>query len=387
MAHPIDLQFPSGVSRRLGNRASAMGRREYSTPWAMNVRLEDGLSNRLRGGSFLGIDAGTRPSSIVYRGRTLTFSGRAVTASRVGDSADTSMASDVSDMLRATPFQFSEAEEQGSSIVALVPNDDQYLLAFTSGQTWVQQGDPLSGPRQQVSDQVGIIGADAWCVAHDTVYFLSSQGLYSVGVNGGGLKAISEDVVPEDLLSVSDTACTLTYQHSDRGVYIHKSGTDWFYDTAREQFWPFGTITRETTEDGDFVIAEDGDFVITEDSEGSTSHVLLGPIKLGQADRLGLVQSLHGIVAESSDTVTWRIIPGDSAEEAAANGKLAITAALAGTSYASYVKADGSWSAGRSQTARPRVAAMWVCLWLQATGDWAYEGSQLQVVDGGWWRK
>jgi len=362
MARSIDLQFPSGVSRRMGNRASSMGRREYSCPWSWNVRLADEITSRLRGGSFAGIEAAARPSSIVYRGRTLTFSGRAVTASRVGDSTDTSLASDMSDMLRATLFQFSEAETQGSSVVALVPNEDRYLLGFTSGETWVQQGDPLSGPRQQVSDEVGIIGADAWCVAEDTVYFLSSHGLYSVGINGGGLKALSEDVLPEDLTSVSDTACTLTYQHSDRGVYIHKTGTDWFYDTAREQFWPF-------------------------DNTDTDSHLLIGPIKLGQADRMGLVQTLTGIVAQGSDEVAWRIVPGESAEEAAANGKLAIVAALAGTSYADYVKACGLWEAGRSQTARPRVSAMWVVVWLESAGDWSYEGVTMGIEPTGMWRK
>ena len=361
MARSIDLQFPSGVSRRFGNRSAATGRKEYSAAWSWNCRLEDGLSNRLRGGSFTGISAGTRPSEIVYRGRTLTFSGRAVTASRVGNSSDISMSADVSDMLRPALFQFSEAEEQGSSVVALVPNDDQYLLGFTSGETWVQQGDPLSGSRQQVSDQVGIIGADAWCVAHDTVYFLSSHGLYSVGVNGSGLKPISEDVLPEDLTGVTDADCTITYKHSDRGVYIHKTGTDWFYDIARGQFWPFDTSTTD-------------------------SHVLLGPIKLGDLDRLGLVQELHGIVAQSSASVTWRIVPGNSAEEAAANGKLAITASLAGTSYSDYTKASGRWSAGRSQTARPRGSALWIVLWLESAGDWAYEGASLRIVPAGNWR-
>lgn len=362
MARIIDVHFPDGVMRRLGNRDGAMGRRKYFSPWAMNVRLEDSIAKRLRGGSFTGISAGARPSSIVYRDRTLTFSGRAVTASRVGNSSDVSLASDVSDMLRATVFQFSEAAEQGSTVVALVPNDDQYLLGFTASETWIQQGDVLSGPRRQVSDQVGIIGPDAWCVAHNTVYFLSSRGLYSVGVDGSNFTPVSEDVLPEDLIGVTDATCKLTYQHSDRGVYIHTTGTDWFYDTARQQFWPF-------------------------DTSHTNSHVLIGPIKLGPADQLGLVQTIHGITGESSNTVTWHIVPGDTAEEAAANGKLAITADLAGTDASAYYRASGTWSAGRSHTARPRVSAMWCCLWLSAAAAWAYEGATMGVEPAGAWRK
>jgi hypothetical protein len=280
----------------------------------------------------------------------------------VGNSSDISMASDVSDMLRATLFQFSEAGEQGATVVALIPHKDQFLLGFTAGETWVQQGDPLSGPRRRVSDQVGIVGADAWCVHHDTVYFLSSHGLYAVGADGSNLKAISEDVVPEDLTGVTDTACTLTYQHSDRGVYIHKTGTDWFYDTARNQFWPFDTSETD-------------------------SHLLVGPVKLGQVDRLGLIQTLHGVVADSSADVNWRLVPGETAEEAAANGKLALEADLAGNSYSAYVRGSGTWEAGRSQTDRPRTTAMWACVWLSSAGDWAYEGVTLGITPAGNWRK
>lgn len=363
MPRTIELHFPSGVSRRLGLRASSRGgRKEYVTPWSWNCRLEDGLTTRLRGGSFTGIAAGSRPSSIVYRDRTLTFSGRAVTASRVGDSTDTTLSADVSDMFRPALFQFSEAGEQGASVVALVPHKDHALFGFTATETWVQHGDPLIGPRRRISDEVGIVGADAWCVAHDTVYFLSSRGLYSVMADGSGLTAISEDVLPEDLAGVTDSSCTLTYQHSDRGVYIHKTGTDWFYDIAREQFWPFDVST-------------------------SDSHVLIGPVKLGSVDRLGLIQTMHGIMAEESATVNWRIVPGDSAEEAASNGKLAIVADLAGNDYSSYVRGSGSWLAGRSQTSRPRVGAMWVCVWLSSAGTWAYEGCNLYIIPSGHWRK
>lgn len=366
MPRPIDLRFPAGVSRRLGLRVShSGGRAEYPAPWGLNVRLEGGLETRLRGGSFTGISAGSRPSSIVYRDRTISIdneNGNIVNASRVGASGDFSLASDVSDMLRATFIQFSEAKEPGDDVVALVPHKDQFLLAFTASETWVQQGDPVNGPKRRVSDQVGIVGADAWCVRHDTVYFLSSHGLYAVGADGSDLKAISEGILPEDLTGVTDTACTLTYQHSDRGVYIHKTGQDWFYDTARNQFWPFDTSETD-------------------------SHLLVGPVKLGSVDRLGLIQTVHGMIAESSADVNWRIVPGDTAEEAAANGKLAIEADLAGNSYDSYVRGSGTWSAGRSSTERPRTTAMWACVWLTSTGDWAYEGITLKVIPAGEWRK
>jgi len=258
-------------------------------------------------------------------------------------------------------FQLSYAGATGGTVVALIPHKDAFLLGFTADETWVQQGDPLTGQKQRISDEVGIIGADAWCKNHNMIYFLSSRGLYSVGADGSGLKALSEDKVPEDLTGVSDAACTLTYQHSDRGVYIHNTGTDWFYDVERDQFLPF-------------------------DTDSTDSHVLIGPFQLGQVNSFGRVLNLHGVVATGSDDVNWRLVTGDTAEAAAANGKTAIEAALADESYSTYVASEGTWSAGRGHMAYPRIRAVWCCLWLHSEGDWAYEAASLTAALSGRWR-
>jgi len=331
---------------------------DYPTPYAVNVRLEDSLTNRLRGGSFTAIAAGARPSEILYRDRVLTFNENAITASRMGTHTDTILSADVSDIMRPKLFQLSEAGTTGGDVVALIPHKDSFLIGFTADETWVQQGDPYEAPLRRVSDEVGIIGADAWCVAHDTVYFLSSRGLYAVGADGSGLKALSEDKVPEDLTGVSDSACTLTYNHSDRGVYIHKTGLDWFYDMERNQFWPFDASTTD-------------------------SHLLIGPLRIGGPNQFGLIQTIHGIMAASSGAVVWRIVPGETAEEVCDNGKAAITAALAGTDYDRYVSAWGAWDAGRSDTGWPRVRCAWCCIWLSSSATWAYESVILESVPFG----
>jgi len=199
-------------------------------------------------------------------------------------------------------------------------------------------------------------------VNHDTVYFLSEHGLYSVGADGSGLKPLSEDTIPEHLIGQDDSACVLDYYHNDRGVYIHHLPTGpWFYDTARGQFWPFS-------------LSETG------------SHLLLGPFYLGQENSYGRILNLQGNMAAGSADVTWRIVTGDTAEEAAANGKTAIEAAVAGSSYSSYVKASGTWSAGRSHMSYPRTRAIWCCLWLSSAGEWAYEAVAMTRTLSGTWR-
>ena len=356
----MDIVWPSGVYRRLGLRASGRGG-VHPCAWSHNTRLEDSLTDRLRGGSFIG-QAAIAKSSPVYRDRAVTFSSNAITLARQGDSTDTSLSTDISDTARAVILQLSEATATGSTVVAVVPHKDSFLVCFTATETWVLSGDPTTGRLQRVSDEVGIIGASAWCVNHDTVYFMSSLGLYSMGADGSGLKPVSEDKVPSELTGITDTACVLNYYHADRGCYIHLTADpDWFYDTARDQFWPF-------------------------DRDDSDSHVLLGPFQIGQGHSFGRVLNIHGNTAAGSADVTWHLVTGDTAEDAAANGKLAIEAYIAVNSYSSYVKASGTWTAGLAHMAYPRTRAIWCVLWLSSEGAWAYEGASLNTTVSGRWK-
>ena len=357
----MEIDFPQGVVRRLGLRSTGRGG-IHPCAWSHNVRLEGSLADRMRGGSFTGI-ASVAKGSPVYRDRAITFSGRVITAARVGDSSDTTLSADVSDVGRPIIFQLALADEQGPTVVAVVPHKDKSLLCFSATETWVLSGDPATGGLRRVSDEVGIIGASAWCVNHDTIYFLSSLGLYSMGADGSSLKPISEDKIPTELTGVSDSSCVLTYNHADRGCYIGLTASpSWFYDTARDQFWPYDRTDAE-------------------------SHVLLGPFQIGQGHKHGRVLNIHGNTAAGSDDVEWHIVTGDTAEAAAANGKLAIEAYIAGTSYSSYVSHSGTWTAGLSHMAYPRTRAIWCVLWLScATGDWAYEAATLNTTVSGRWR-
>ena len=413
---PINIMFPAaGVVRRIANAAVA-GDGPMSTPWAVNVRLEDTLTKRLRGGSFVGLEVesvpsdrtqdlvdesgntitdddgnvivlateksivssggrlwvsagvdapAAHPAEVIYRGRLLRPEGGIIFASRQGDYSDWNYGADISDQQRAFAIQLSEAGEIGGDVVALVPHKDSHLLAATSNGLWVVAGDPAGdGAMRNISRGVGMVAARAWCKNHmDRVYFLSSHGLYTVGTDGQGLQAISENAIPVELTGVENEETVLAYNHADRGVYIHLPGdtVSFFYDTERQGFWPFTTDKLE-------------------------SHVLLGPFKLGDIDQNGVINSIHGMVATGSASVNCRIVTGDTAEQAAENGKAAITAALSGSGFSSYVKHSTTWTAGRSLTVRPRVRGMWACIWLHSAGQWAYERITMQIATAGSWR-
>ncbi len=223
VARTIELRFPAaGVVRRLGYRDAANLRPPFPAPWAVNVRLEDALTSRLRGGSFVGILSAEVPESAfaylvtesgdpitteggdkivldevfsvaagsdrqwsapgsaapstslaecVYRDRLLRPEGNIIFASRQGDHTDWDYGADVGDVGRAFAFQLSEAGEVGEAPVALIPHKDLTLLAATASGLWAIHGDlSAEWTMRNVSRDVGNNAPRPWCKAQDTVY-------------------------------------------------------------------------------------------------------------------------------------------------------------------------------------------------------------------------
>lgn len=411
-----EIVFPSGVGRRLNFRQGAGRQDRYFAPWSVNVRLED-FTGRLRGGSwvpsaapaippsivtyltdesgdritdeagnqiFVGTDSpithssgvqfaspgpnapASHPAQCIYRGRFVRPSGGVIFASRLGDYTDWNYGADISDSARPFVIQLSEAGEIGANVTALAPHKDAYMLAGTSSSLWVVQGDPTAdGTLRNVSREIGIIGARAWCRDHlDRYYFLSSRGLYTVSPSGDGLQALSEDVIPEQLTGVTNANTVLEYDHATRGVRIHipQAAVSWMFDTERQGFWPFRV--------------------------GHTgSYVAMGPVMLGNGSTYGRLIQLHGILAQGSVNVTWRVLVADTAEQVAANAKLAIEAMIAGNPPAN-IHSSGIWAGtGANHRSYPRARGKYMILLLSAaTGNWAYEGANAVIEPSGAWR-
>ncbi len=345
--------------------------------------------------------AGTVPAGCtfgaVHRDRLfLSGADNAIYASRQGDPADWDYGADIEDQGRAVAFQLAEASEIGEAPTALVPHRDAFLLAGTRNTLWAIQGDPAaSGTLRNVSRTVGVVSAKAWCKMGESVIFLARDGLYRVAASGEDLTALSDDRIPDELRD--KTAALIEYDREANGVWLFQpDGGHWFFDLAGAGFWPVRlqddhSPTAVCRHDGDLILAGDDGYLREtggddDDGEDIESHVLLGPIRLGRANDFGMVLNLHGLVGKESGPLTWRIVTGNTAEAAAEDAKTAIAAFQAGTSYASYVKASGTWTPGRSLTAYPRVRAMWAVLWIQASEPWAYENITMEVTPFGRWR-
>lgn len=411
-----EITFPSGVGRRLNFRQSAGSRDRYLAPWSLNVRLED-FTGRLRGGSFTPSDAagvvasqslyltsstgdritdasgnrivvGVQVSAVhssdtvfadpgpdapashaaqcIYRGRFVRPTGAIIYASRQGDYTDWGYDADLSDSGRPFIIQLAEFGEIGGNVTALIPHKDAYMLAATSTSLWAVQGDPnADGTLRNISRDVGIIGAKAWCRDHlDRYYFLSSHGLYTVSPSGDGLQALSEDVIPEHLTGVTDVNTALQYDHGTRAVYIHipKAAVSWMFDIERNGFWPFT-------------------------AQHIGSSVAMGPLMLGNGNTFGRLIQLHGILAQSSVNVTWRVLVADTAEQVSANAKTAIEALVAGNTPAN-IHSSGTWTGtGANHRSYPRARGKYMILLLSAaSGNWAFEGASCVIEPSGAWR-
>lgn len=397
-------------------RQSAGSRDRYFAPWALNVRLED-FTGRLRGGSWsptaattgastqsryltdgsgnritdssgnqivIGVDVAvnrsggsafvdpgadapaSHPAQCLYRARLVRPEGGLIYASRQGDYTNWDLSVDVSDLGRAFVIQLSEAGEIGADVVSLIPHKDAYMLAATSNSLWVLQGDPTAdGSLRNISRGVGMVGSKAWCRDHlDRYYFLSSHGLYTVAASGEGLQALSEDVIPEQLTGVTDEDTVLEYDHETRGVYIHipSASESWLFDTERQGFWPFKV--------------------------GHTgSYIAMGPILLGDGATFGRLIQIHGILAQSSVNVTWRVLVADTAEQVTQNAKAAIEALVAGNTPAN-IQSSGVWTGtGANHRSYPRARGKFMVLLLSASsGDWAWEGARCFIEPSGRWR-
>jgi hypothetical protein len=339
----------------------------------------------------------------VYRDRIfLAGQTNAWYCSRLGDPTDWSLSDAMEDPGRAIQGQLSDAAKIGDVVTAMVPIHDQALVMATENSLWVLRGGPTTGQIENVSEQVGIIGPNAWALDPEgTLVFLSTDGVY---VWGGGSRAaptrFSGERLPDELREVdaSTTTISMVYDAVERGFHLFLtpssgSATHWWIDVESKAFWPqilpdamqpVDTCYHAEGGLGEAILACDDGYIRRfvegqEDDDGTAidSHVLIGPVRLSKDDTHdALLAELHGVMDEVSNnnggTVTWRVVHGKSAAQAADAAKADLDLVLDGQSPVS-VAASGTFVEGRNRVKRPRTRGAWVVLWLSSTERWSYE--------------
>ncbi len=121
------------------------------------------------------------------------------------------------------------------------------------------------------------------------------------------------------------------------------------------------------------------------DDDGSdiASHLLVGPVQGAAILDTGLLSQIAAHLGEDGGAVTWRIVVGDSAEEAVETAKTAISRHQSSLSVSGYIKGSGTFTAGWNRVVRPRISAPWFVVWLESTDQWAYERITLQILPAG----
>lgn len=329
----------------------------------------------------------------------------AIYCSRQGVKTDWDYGADAEDAGRAMIFQLSGAGALGPAITCLIPHEDKTLLVASASSLWLVQGDPVTGTLTCLSHEVGIVDKRAWCKAGDTVYFLADTGLYQVSVTGGELTCLSDERLPDEFRDIDPVHTTvfMGYHHPHRALHIFLNPADgidwWIYNLETKSFWPASFQELELPLavcqfEGQMLMAFEGGAIAT--MGGTTdgalgadpieSHLLIGPLRLSSESMEGILNEVHGSLAAGSADVNWRIIAGNSADEAVADAITAMEAYRDGGQLTHHPKASGTFTAGRSQAQYPRVLGAWFVLWLQADDAWAFESVVLRGFEAGRYR-
>jgi len=120
--------------------------------------------------------------------------------------------------------------QPGDAIVALIPYLDDYLIFGCAKSMWIMEGDPGYGGRvQNLTRQVGILGARAWCFdENESLYFLGNGGLYRISQLPGRPEHIRPNALIGllDRIDAGNTLVQLTYDEFRKYVRIFLTPVD-----------------------------------------------------------------------------------------------------------------------------------------------------------------
>lgn len=277
----------------------------------------------------------------------------------------------------------------GEPITALVPVGNDYLIIACRTKLFVMRGDPSAGGSfANLSQTVGIVAPDAWCLGRGgELFFLSASGVWMLPSGATTHpQPLTKDKLPRELNGIpNDVHATMAYDPGDNGVWLFLESDslgssafrNWWIDAESGAHFPTVLPTasvpvRAFLLDGQVLTGcKDGYlrvfdyFAETDDGTAITSYALLGPFMLGDGALVdGILNELHAAIADDGGSVTWELYTGDTAEDAT-------DAAISNTGSV----ASGTFTAGRNNTERPRSRAVAAVLRLEGTGTrrWGVE--------------
>lgn len=313
--------------------------------------------------------------------------------SRIGDPQDWDYFPAEPDAGQPVSLTLSDAGQVGDIITAISPHADNCLVIGCLTSIWMVQGDPADGGQvNNISQQIGVIDSDSWCVSPENIFiFLSQDGIYFMPVRceaGIYPQSVSRERVPEELLSVDRTVTSvhLEYDVKDRGVHIFlspraagaSSGRHWFMDWETKSFWPvelgsadfepFSIHQRKnyySKNSSTLLGCRDGYLrhhrsdVTDDDGQAFTTEVWLGPFGDPEFVLDVQINRLRASLGRSSGVVQWSLHAGSSPEEA----------------FESVAIANGSWILdGSNPWEYPRIRAGSLYLKLVGVPPWSWEG-------------
>ncbi len=268
----------------------------------------------------------------------------------------------------------------GDLVIAQIPFDRDHLIYGGANSLWVLTGDAAEGGTlNSFYDEGGILGAWAWCKDNrNNLYIMSTVGLLRIPAGFGPPENLTEFIYPDFIKDLaynsSSHRIVMGYDRKRNGVKITRTtlttgaNTGWWWDLKTEALFPesypnacgiFSMFHYEATDpdynclllgcnDGYIRIEDDS---AVDDDSGTTdtainSYVTFGPIKLGEENREGKVNSLVGILSggessgteADSDDVAFKIWTGLSADEVTEK-----IVSNTGPNVSGTIKAPGRW--------------------------------------------
>lgn len=238
----------------------------------------------------------------------------------------------------------------GEPITALIPFNDDVLLIGGDHNLWRVQGDPAQGGSiDLVSNSIGVLGPNAWCMNDTgTVFFMGPGGIYSI-TPGGQPVNITAQVFDLGFRAVDATAnyVSMVFNVYDHGFYVFitpvngsTQGTASFFDERNSGLWPLQYPTTHGPTAAALFIGNgatdyfailggfDGylraltETALDDDGTAISSSLVLGPFQPNQPSGDCVVTSLDVTTGENIATdptsifnVNWQLNGGKSAFE------------------------------------------------------------------------